>query len=105
MKEHYDFSKMKGIRNPYARLLKQAVTIRLDRETVEYFKTMATKTGCPYQNLINLFLRECATERKELTMKWETPPQRPARPRSASGRKRTGGNQAEPIAPKEQGSR
>jgi uncharacterized protein (DUF4415 family) len=39
MRKEYDFSKAK--RNPYALLLKHQVTIRLDEETVEYFK----KTG------------------------------------------------------------
>ena len=79
MRAHYDFSKMKARRNPYAKLLKQAVTIRLDRETVEYFKALAAKTGLPYQSLINLYLRECAAGQKELSMKWEKPPRRPAR--------------------------
>jgi uncharacterized protein (DUF4415 family) len=29
---------MKGRKNPYVKLLKQSVTIRLDRDTVAYFK-------------------------------------------------------------------
>ena len=70
MRAHYDFSKMKGRKNPYAKLLKQAVTIRLDRETVEYFRALAVKTGLPYQSLINLYLRDCATRRKEVSLRW-----------------------------------
>ncbi|HYK87757.1 MAG TPA: BrnA antitoxin family protein [Acidobacteriota bacterium] len=70
MREHYDFDKMKGRKNPYVRRLKQPVTIRLDRETVAYFKALARKTGLPYQNLINLYLRDCAVNRRELSMKW-----------------------------------
>ena len=70
MRKHYDFSKMKARRNPYVKLLKQSVTIRLDKETVEYFKELAGKTGVPYQHLINLYLRDCAARRKELTMRW-----------------------------------
>jgi uncharacterized protein (DUF4415 family) len=70
MREHYDFAKMKARKNPYARRLKQPVTIRLDRETVAYFKAMATKTGLPYQNLINLYLRDCAMRRRELALEW-----------------------------------
>ena len=42
---------MKRRKNPYAKLLKQPVTIRLDRDTVAYFKELAVKTGLPYQNL------------------------------------------------------
>jgi uncharacterized protein (DUF4415 family) len=36
MRKHYDFSAAR--RNPYARRLKQQLTIRLDRETITYFK-------------------------------------------------------------------
>ena len=70
MRAHYDFSKMKARRNPYIRMLKQSVTIRLDRDTVEYFRSLAVKTGLPYQRLINLYLRDCAMHRKELSVRW-----------------------------------
>lgn len=70
MRDHYDFSKMKGRKNPYVKLLKQPVTIRLDRDTVAYFKDMAAKTGFPYQQLINLYLRDCADRQRELKMTW-----------------------------------
>jgi uncharacterized protein (DUF4415 family) len=62
---------MKRRKNPYARLLKQPVTIRLDRDTVAYFKRLAVKTGLPYQNLINLYLRDCALQRRELALEWK----------------------------------
>jgi uncharacterized protein (DUF4415 family) len=68
MKKQYDFSK--SIRNPYIRKAKQQVTIRLDKETVDYFKTLAAGSGIPYQNLINLYLRECANEKKRLKLDW-----------------------------------
>jgi len=70
MREHYDFAAMKSRKNPYVRLLKQPVTIRLDRDTVEYFRALATKSGLPYQSLINLYLRDCAVRRKELSLRW-----------------------------------
>ena len=70
MRRHYDFSRMKGEKNPYIKYLKQPVTIRLDKASVEYFKTMATKLGMPYQNLINLYLRDCAINHKKLALKW-----------------------------------
>jgi uncharacterized protein (DUF4415 family) len=70
MRAHYDFSKMKARKNPYVRQLKQPVTIRLDRDTVAYFKGLAEKTGLPYQNLINLYLRDCALTRKKLSLEW-----------------------------------
>jgi uncharacterized protein (DUF4415 family) len=68
MREHYDFSKAK--RNPYARGLKQQVTIRLDHGTVKYFKRLAEETGIRYQTLINLYLRECVSTGKKLSNAW-----------------------------------
>ena len=70
MRKHYDFSKMKGKKNPYIKYLKQPITIRLDKDTVTFFKVMAEKTGIPYQNLINLYLRDCAEKHRELKMRW-----------------------------------
>ena len=61
---------MKGKKNPYVQRLKQPVTIRLDGDTVAYFKALASKTGLPYQNLINLYLRDCASHRRELSLSW-----------------------------------
>jgi uncharacterized protein (DUF4415 family) len=72
MREHYDFSKAK--RNPYARRLKQQVTIRLDHGTVNYFKRLAEETGIRYQTLINLYLRECVSAGKRLSNTWAPAP-------------------------------
>jgi len=69
MRKEYDFSKSK--KNPYAKHLKQQVTIRLDRETVNYFKALADESGIAYQVLINLFLRECASEKKKPVLRWK----------------------------------
>ena len=70
MRKHYDFSKMKGRKNPYAKHLKQPVTMRLDRDTVAYFRSMAEETGIPYQTLINLYLRDCVINDRKLKLKW-----------------------------------
>jgi uncharacterized protein (DUF4415 family) len=70
MKEHYGFSKMKGKKNPYTKYLKQPVTMRIDRDSVNYFKSLAEETGIPYQTLINLYLRDCATNQRKLEMQW-----------------------------------
>ena len=70
MREHYDFGNMKGERNPYTKTLKQPITMRLDKATVAYFKALATELGLPYQNLINLYLRDCAVNQKRLHLKW-----------------------------------
>ena len=70
MKKEYDFSKSQ--KNPYLGRAKKPVTIRLDESTVTYFKRLAAKTGIPYQTLINLFLRDCAENRKEPAVSWIT---------------------------------
>jgi uncharacterized protein (DUF4415 family) len=70
MKKNYDFSK--GRRNPYARRLKRQVTIRLDEATIDYFMSLSAKTAIPYQTLINLYLRECAGSRRQLSLEWRT---------------------------------
>jgi uncharacterized protein (DUF4415 family) len=68
MRDRYDFSK--GKRNPYAKQLKKQITIRLDEETLDYFKSLADDTEIPYQTLINLYLRECAKTKKRPGLKW-----------------------------------
>jgi len=72
MRDHYDFSKMRSRKNPYVKYLKKPVTMRVDRETIEYFKQMAAETGIPYQTLMNLYLRDCAQHRRKLRMQWAT---------------------------------
>jgi predicted DNA binding CopG/RHH family protein len=68
MRESYDFSK--SVKNPYAKRLKKQITIRIDEETISYFKEMAENKGIPYQSLINLYLRDCANEHRQLETKW-----------------------------------
>ena len=70
MRKEYDFSKMKGRKNPYAKSLKKQVTLRLGVDVIEYFKQLAKETGIPYQNLVNLYLRECAVSHKRLRFSW-----------------------------------
>ncbi len=70
MRAHYDFTKMKGKKNPYIRYLKQPVTMRLDKDSVDYFKSLAKESGIPYQTLINLYLRDCASNERKLNLKW-----------------------------------
>jgi predicted DNA binding CopG/RHH family protein len=70
MREHYDFPSMKGKKNPYIKYLKQPITIRLDKETIEYFKSLADESAIPYQTLINLYLRDCAVHERKLEIMW-----------------------------------
>lgn len=69
MRANYDFSGAR--KNPYAKRLKRSVTIRLDSATVDYFKSLSEDTGIPYQTLINLYLRDCAENKKRLSVKWK----------------------------------
>ena len=66
MKANYDFSNAR--KNPYARRLKKQITIRLDMDTIRYFKRLASRTGVSYQTLINLYLSDCAAGGRKL--KW-----------------------------------
>lgn len=88
MKQHYDFSNARP--NPYARLLKRQVTLRLDEPTLEYFKALSKEMAIPYQTLINLYLRECASSKKHLRLTWEVPkgakPAAPVAPRTSSAK-------------------
>ena len=68
MRKEYDFSKSK--KNPYSKMLKKQITIRLEKETINYFKDLSEETGIPYQNLINLYLRDCVSSHRKLSLKW-----------------------------------
>ena len=71
MKKEYDFSKMKAVKNPYAKILKKQITIRLNSATIEYFKNMAKEMGIPYQVLIDSYLTDCAVSKRRLNLKWQ----------------------------------
>jgi predicted DNA binding CopG/RHH family protein len=68
VRKGYDFSKAR--RNPYAKLLKRPVTIRLDEVTIGYFKRLAEEVEIPYQTLINLYLRDCAATKRKPALSW-----------------------------------
>ena len=69
MRKEYDFTGSK--KNPYASKLKKQITIRLDENTIEYFKELSEKNDIPYQTLINLYLKDCADHHKELNLSWK----------------------------------
>lgn len=69
MRAEYDFSK--AVKNPYAAQLKKQITIRLDEESINYFKSISADVGIPYQSLINLYLRDCAASNRKLNLKWK----------------------------------
>jgi hypothetical protein len=42
----------------------------LEEVTIAYFKRLARQLGLPYQSLINLYLRDCATTGRRLRLAW-----------------------------------
>ena len=69
MRREYNFSKMKGARNPYAKM-KKAVGINLSAEVIDYFKKLAAENGIPYQTLIDLYLRDCVKKKRRPKFDW-----------------------------------
>ena len=67
--DEYDFSNARP--NPFAKRLKKQITIRLDPDTISYFKQQAEITGIPYQSLMNLYLSDCAAKKRELNISWD----------------------------------
>ena len=68
MRKSYDFSK--SVKDSYSKKLKKQITIRLDEDTIGYFKELAEEKGIPYQSLINLYLRDCAQMNRDLKLQW-----------------------------------
>lgn len=68
MREEYDFSN--AVKNPYAKKLKQQVTINIDSDVITYFKKMSADSGIPYQTLINLYLSDCVKQKRQLNISW-----------------------------------
>jgi uncharacterized protein (DUF4415 family) len=69
MRKQYDFSAAR--KNPYAAQLKKQITIRLDEDSISYFKAISEDVGIPYQSLINLYLRDCAASHRKLNLDWK----------------------------------
>jgi predicted DNA binding CopG/RHH family protein len=72
MKREYDLSAMKSRPNPFASRLRQQVTLRLRRDTIQYFKELAEETGLDYTTLIDLYLEDCAEKRRRPSIAWDS---------------------------------
>jgi len=68
MRKEYDFSN--SIKNPYAKKVKKQISIKIESDTITYFKELANKVGIPYQNLMNSYLTDCAVKHVEPKLKW-----------------------------------
>ena len=69
MRREYDFTK--GNKNPYIKKLRKQISIRIDLDTINFFKKQAEMTGIAYQNLINMYLSDCATQSKQINITWK----------------------------------
>jgi hypothetical protein len=92
MRSEYDFSQSR--KNPYVKQLKRQITIRIDTAAVDYFKQMAAELGMPYQNLINLFLRDCAIQKRRPVLQWPV-----EEPTGGGGRSHQRSDKAGPVGP------
>ncbi len=70
LRSEYDIAELHPRKNPYAKKLKQQVTINLNVDTVAYFKALSEQTGIPYQTLINLYLTDCAENKRRPLVSW-----------------------------------
>ena len=66
MRDEYNISELNPRKNPYTNRLKKQITINIDGGTIDYFKSLADAKGIPYQTLINLYLRDCADNHRQL---------------------------------------
>ena len=64
MRDEYNISELNPRKNPYANRLKKQITI-------DYIKSLADAKGIPYQTLINLYLRDCADNHRQLQLSWQ----------------------------------
>ena len=71
MREEYDIKNLNPRKNPYSNRVKKQVTINLDGDVIAYFKAQSESSGIPYQTLINLYLSDCVTSKRELHMTWK----------------------------------
>mgnify|MGYP002598090528 FL=1 len=71
MRDEYNIRELNPRKNPYASRLKKQITINIDGSTIDYFKSIAAADGIPYQTLINLYLRDCADNRRKIQMSWQ----------------------------------
>lgn len=62
MRDEYDF--IESVPHPSA---KKPVTMRLEADVVDYFKTFTEATEIPYPTLIN---KDCERSQRKLSLQW-----------------------------------
>ncbi len=71
MREEYDIKNLNPRKNPYSNRLKKTITIKINSDTINYFKEQSAEYGIPYQTLINLYLTDCAENKKKMKIAWK----------------------------------
>ena len=69
MGNEYDFSEATS--NHFIKKSRKQISIRIDIGTIEYFKKQARETGISYQNLMNMYLSDCASHNKTINITWK----------------------------------
>ncbi|MDE5584685.1 MAG: BrnA antitoxin family protein [Ruminococcus sp.] len=70
MREEYNIEELNPRKNPYAKKLRQQITINIDCNVVDFFKQMSANCGIPYQTLINLYLSDCMNQNRKIDISW-----------------------------------
>jgi hypothetical protein len=70
MSETYQYSK--PLPNPYLPHVAQQITLTVSNDVVQYFQQLEAQIGLPYQNLMVLYLRDCAARQLKLNLDWGT---------------------------------
>ncbi|MCA2904534.1 antitoxin [Microcystis sp. M042S1] len=68
MKSEYDLANMKSRPNPFAQQLKRQVTLPLRIDVIDFFEKKAKEKGISYQELIDLYLQDCVTNDREISI-------------------------------------
>ena len=71
MKKEYNIAELNPKKNPYAKKLKKQISININNYVIDYFKEQSAETGSPYQTLINLYLTDCADNKRKLSFTWK----------------------------------
>lgn len=70
MRDEYNIEEFNPRKNLYVRKTKQQITINIDSEAIDFFRNISTKSGIPYQTLINLYLKDCAENNRMINISW-----------------------------------
>ena len=71
IKKEYNIAELNPQKNPYAKKMKTKISITLSNYVIDYFKEQSAETGIPYQTLINLYLTDCADNKRKLSFTWK----------------------------------